>query len=162
MSEDVHQRAERLISTSRVEGISSADRDWLSSHLEGCVRCSEHAAALERVVATLRSVSISPDARLVEATRRRVQARAHEMREHDARMRALWMSCALSWMLGAVSAPLLWRGLEWIGQRLALPQPVQVVAFAFWWIIPAVVVAAALTWRRSRAPVENGLGRGTH
>lgn len=162
MSEDVHRRAEHLIAASRVEGISAADQDWLAAHLEGCARCSERAAALEHVVVTLRSVSLPPDPAVVEATRRRVQARAHELRENDARMRALWMSCALSWMLGAVSAPLLWRGLEWIGQRLALPEPVQLVAFVFWWIVPAVVVAAVLTWRRSRALAENGLGRGTH
>ncbi len=156
MSEGVHQRAERLISTSKVEGFSAADRDWLGAHLEGCTRCSERAAALEQVVTTLRSVSIPPRSEVVEATRRRVQAHAHELREHDARMRALWMSCALSWMLGAVSAPLLWHGLEWIGQRLALPQPVQVAAFVFWWIVPAVVVAAVLTWRRSGTLAENG------
>ena len=162
MSEDVHKRAERLIATSNVEGISAPDREWLDEHLESCGRCAARFAALEQVVASLHSVSLPLDPAVVEATRRRVHARALELREHDARMRALWMSCALSWMLGAVSAPLLWRGLEWIGQRLALPQPVQVVAFVFWWIVPAVAVAAVLTWRRSRALTENGYGRGTH
>ena len=161
MSEDVHQRAERLISASKVEGISAADREWLDTHLQSCGRCAQRAAALEQVVATLRSVSIPPRPTVVESTRRRVHARALELREHHSRMRALWMSCALSWMLGAVSAPLLWRGLEWVGQRMALPQPVQMVAFVFWWIVPAVLVAAALTWRRSRALAENGYRRGT-
>ncbi|MBI1983153.1 MAG: hypothetical protein HYS61_03030 [Acidobacteria bacterium] len=162
MSEDVHQRAERLLAASKVEGITEADREWLDAHLEGCAPCARLAASVEHVVASLRSVSLPLDPAVVEATRRRVHARALELREHDARMRALWMSCALSWMLGAVSAPLLWRGLEWVGQRMALPESVQVVAFIFWWIVPAVVVAAVLTWRRSRALAQNGYGRGTH
>jgi anti-sigma factor RsiW len=157
MSEDVHKRAERLISSTKVEGISAADRDWLNSHLDGCARCRERAAALEQAVAALRSVSISPRPAVVEATRRRVRMRAAEMREQQVRLRALWVACAISWVSGVLSAPLIWWGLRWVGQHLALPSAVWVMAFVLWWTLPAAGAAAAFTWVRGRSSTEEDL-----
>jgi hypothetical protein len=93
---------------------------------------------------------------LLEATRRRVAVRAHELREHEARMRALWVSCALSWVLGAISAPLLWWGLEWLGARIAFPKPIWYSLFVLSWIVPAALTAAGLVWRQVRARGQNG------
>ncbi len=154
MSEDVHQRAERLLAISKVEGISAAEREWLEAHLEDCARCAKRATAVEQVVASLRSVSIPPDPAVVEAVRRRVRMRAAELHEQQARLRGLWMACALSWALGVLSAPLLWWGLEWIGQRLAMPKPVWFMALVFWWTAPAVAVAGFLIWRKARLERE--------
>ena len=157
MSEDAHQRAERLISTSKVEGISSADREWLDGHMESCARCSERAAALEQVVTTLRSVSIPPAPAVVEAARRRVRIRAAEMREQQIRLRALWVACAISWASGVLSAPLIWWGLRWVGERLDLPSAVWMMAFVLWWTLPAAGAAAAFTWARRRSAAGEDL-----
>ncbi|HUU13418.1 MAG TPA: hypothetical protein VM182_06880 [Terriglobia bacterium] len=152
MSEDVHKRAERLIATSNVEGISAPDREWLDEHLESCGRCAQRAAALEQVVVTLRSVSIPPDPAVVEATRRRVRVRAAELHEQQVRLRALWMACAFSWGLGVLSAPLVWWALQWIGEHLALPTAVWTVAFLLWWTVPAAGAGGVLAWLRTRSP----------
>jgi anti-sigma factor RsiW len=150
MSEDIHKKAETLLVTSRVEGISDAEREWLSSHLEACAQCRARAEALGRTLATLRSFPAAPAPALVEATRRRVRARALELREQQSRRRGLWIACVLSWLFGAVSAPPLWFAFKWLGQRFDLPQPLWIMALAVYWIVPAVAGAAALAWRGSR------------
>jgi len=155
MSEDVHQQAERLIAVARVEGISSAEREWLEGHLESCARCDEHATALERAVGALRTVSIPLDPALVRATQFRVRLRAQELREEKSRMRGLWISCALSWVLGALSAPLLWWGFQWVGRHMVLPDLAWQTAFVLWWVMPAAAVAAVLAGLRERASSEN-------
>ena len=76
MSEDIHKKAETLLLTSRVEGISDAEREWLSSHLEACGSCHARAEAQERMLAALRSFPAAPAPAVVEATRRRVRAPA--------------------------------------------------------------------------------------
>jgi hypothetical protein len=49
-----------------------------------------------------------------------------------------------------VSAPLLWRGFEWMGQRLAMPKAVWITGFALSWVAPAVLAAAVIAWRHAR------------
>ena len=156
MNEDVHKKAEGLIAAARVEGISPAEREWLDAHLASCARCAAFAESLSRAVNALRSVSVSPRPELVEATRLRVRLRARELREERFRMRALWISCALSWILGAASAPLLWRGFEWAGRRLDLPNLVWQAAFALWWFVAAAIVGGAFVWWRTHASDECG------
>jgi anti-sigma factor RsiW len=162
MNNEHHERARMLLAAARVEGLKAAERAWLESHLEACGDCRVHAESLERAVAAVRSFQAAVDPTLLEATRRRLRVRAHELREHEARMRALWMACGLSWVLGALTAPLLWWGVEWIGQRFVTPPPVWVTAFLFSWVVPGAVVAAVLVWRRSSTPAEDeyaSLGR---
>lgn len=156
MSGDVHQQAERLLAVAKVQGISATEREWLDAHLEGCARCGEHAAALEHVVASLRLVSIPLDPALVRATQFRVRLRAQELREQKSRMRGLWISCALSWILGALSAPLLWWGFQWVGRHMVLPDLAWQTAFVLWWVMPAAAAAAVLAGLRARALSENG------
>ena len=156
MSDDVHPRAEHLITAARVEGISPAEREWLDTHLESCAHCAERAAALERALASLRSLSIPLDPALVSATQLRVRLRAQGLQEQESRMRGLWVSCALSWFLGALSAPLLWRGFEWVGRRIALPDLAWQTAFLFWWLVPGAAVGAVFAWQRARGSSDNG------
>ncbi|MGD0696471.1 MAG: hypothetical protein ABSB82_16740 [Terriglobia bacterium] len=156
MTENSHDKAKSLIVAARVEGISAAGRDWLDAHLETCRACSAWAESVERSITVLRTVSVPVDPCLIDRTRLRVHVRAQELRKHAEQMRALWISCALSWALGVVSAPLLWEGLKWMGQRLALPEAVGLVAFPVLWTVPAAFVGAVLVWKRSRAPSENG------
>jgi anti-sigma factor RsiW len=150
MSEDIHKRAENLIAASRVEGISNSDRGWLNSHLEGCAACAQRADSLEKSIAVLRSIPVTLDPAVVEATRRRVRARAVELREQQSRRHGLWMACVLSWFCGAVTAPPLWFAFKWMGQHFDLPQSLWVMALAIYWIVPAAAGAAALAWRGSR------------
>jgi hypothetical protein len=156
MNGEHHERARKLLAAARVEGLGAEERTWLDSHLDVCGDCRVYAESFERAVAAVRSFQAPVDPALMEATRRRLHVRASELCEHEARMRALWMACGLSWVLGLLTAPLLWWGLEWIGQRFLVPQPVWVTAFLFSWIVPAAVVAAVLAWRQSHAANQNG------
>jgi anti-sigma factor RsiW len=156
MNGEHHERARELLAAARVEGLSAADQAWLGSHLDACADCRVYAELLERAITAVRAFQAPVDPALTEATRRRLQLRARELREHESRMRALWVACGLSWVLGVLTAPLLWWGLEWIGQRFAVPQPVWVTAFLSSWIVPAAGVAAVLVWRQSHAANQHG------
>ena len=156
MNGEHHERARKLLAAARVEGLSAADQAWLESHLDDCGDCRTYAESLERTVAALRSFPAPVDPALVEATHRRLRLRASELREHEARMWALWATCALSWILGALSAPLLWWGFEWIGQHIDAPKAVWIAAFVLWWLTPAAVVGAVVACHRSRGLRENG------
>lgn len=151
MNEDVHQRAERLILTSRVEGISAVDQGWLNRHMESCSRCASRANSTDQALRSLRSVSIHVSPGLIRATRLRVNARALELRERRTQMVMLWVSCALSWVLGALSAPLVWRAFAWLGERFRMPAIAWQLGFALWWALPAVAVALVLVMRRTQA-----------
>ena len=151
MSEDVHQRAERLIVANRVEGLSAADQEWLNLHLETCARCARCADSTEQALRSLRSVSVRVGPGLIRATRLRIHARALELRERRTQMAMLWISCALSWVLGALSAPLVWRAFAWLGERFRMPAIAWQFGFALWWALPAATVAVVLMMRRTHA-----------
>ena len=142
MNADPHERAKRLITQSRVEGIAPSDRQWLDEHVEGCRRCAEFAQATERALQSLRSVSVAVSPGLVRTTRRRVEARVQELGERRRQMVLLWVSCGFSWVLGIASAPWVWRAFAWLGNRAGLPAVIWQVGFALWWAVPA---AAAVT-----------------
>ena len=147
MTDDIHERAEHLIDKRQVEGLTAEERDCLEAHLEGCGPCRMQASQTERALQALRSAVPRFDATLVLTTQLRARVRARELSENAARMRALWFSCALSWVLGVVSAPLMWRGFEWLGHRLAISRAVWITGFALSWVAPAAVVGAVIAWR---------------
>lgn len=161
MREEIHERAVRLIETRQVESIPADDDEWLQGHLENCAACRERAQGVERALQSLRSAVAAVNPSLVTRTQLRVRLRAQELQEQQARMRALWVSCTLSWILGAASAPLLWEGFEWIGQRMPLPRAIWLTALVFWWLVPAAATAAVLAWQRSRGSIGNGYGAKT-
>jgi len=76
VSDANHERAERLISASRVEGNSARDQAWLDAHLEACGRCAALARSTESALGSLRSLSVPIDAFLVNGTRLKVYLRA--------------------------------------------------------------------------------------
>jgi anti-sigma factor RsiW len=155
MRDDIHERALQLIDKRQVEGLTPEERNWLEAHLESCAQCQKQARETERALRALRSALPRFDAALVLTTQMRARVRAREINENVARMRALWISCALSWVLGVVSAPLLWRGFEWIGYRWAISRAVWMTGFALSWMAPAVVVAAVIAWRQARGASAN-------
>jgi anti-sigma factor RsiW len=156
MNPEFHECARRLIDSGQVEGISTAEREWLNGHLEKCPECQAWAQAGERALGALRSNSVKIDPALVSVTQARVRLRAREWHENQVRMRALWICCALSWILGVASAPLVWRAFQWVGLHASLPNLVWETAFLLWWLLPAGAVAGVLAWKQRHTTNEDG------
>jgi hypothetical protein len=156
MNRENHERACHLIDALHVEGIAAAERQWLEAHLAECPACQVKARASEQALQALRSNTVVITPGLVSTAQARVRLRARELRENQVRMRALWISCALSWVLGVASAPLVWRAFQWIGLHAALPKMVWETAFALWWLLPAGAVAVLVAWNQRRAANQEG------
>jgi anti-sigma factor RsiW len=155
VSKDLHEQMRNLIDAMIVEDISTAERESLELHLETCEPCRRHAQMNERALQTLRSVAVRISPTLVSETQARLRLRARELHEERARMRALWVACLFSWILGVATAPLVWWGIKWLGRQFALPEAFWTVAFVLWWLVPTTVIAAVLAWRRSHASLES-------
>jgi len=151
MNSSIHERACHLIDARHVEGIAASEREWLEAHLAECEACQARARANELALQSLRQNTVRVDPALVSTTQARVRLRAQELRENQARMRTLWMACGLSWLLGAITAPLLWQAMSWLGRHFQLAPAVCITGFAIFWFAPATVVGGLIAWRRSRA-----------
>ena len=155
MSENVHDRALKLIAQARVEGIAEADSAWLRTHLETCDFCAEHARQTDRALRMMRTAAISLPEGLATRTQFRVRLRAMELREREPKRRALWLACAVSWAFGIASAPYVWSFFQWFGQRAGVPKLIWEVGFGLWWTIPALFAAAVLlmetSWKGEQA-----------
>ena len=152
---DLHERARRLIDVERVEGLAVQERRWLQEHLATCEACAGWAEAAEAALRMLRSVSMVPPAGLAASAKLRVREKAAELKQQRARNLALLAGCALSWVAGVASAPLVWRLCAWLGSTLDLPRIVWQLAFVFWWFVPAA--AASLVLLLARAQTRNPL-----
>jgi hypothetical protein len=142
--EDMHARAEELIAKERVEGISGAEQEWLSGHLSECASCAESANNTQQALRSLRALSVPLPRELARRTQFRVRLRAQQLQAREPRWRLVWLTCGVSWVLGAASAPYVWRGLEWIGHRTGVPDLVWEMGFGVWWALPAIVAATIL------------------
>jgi hypothetical protein len=151
MNEDTHARAKRLIDEERVEGIlPDADRIWLAEHLRGCDPCVRAAGETERALASLRSARVEMPRGLARRAQMRVRLRADELQERSAGKKLLWAVSGVSWALGVASAPWVWRGFAWVGERAGVPRPVWEVGFVLWWAIPALLATGAVLAARER------------
>ena len=110
-----HARAEALIAKDRVEGISASEQEWLGSHLRDCEHCAGAANATARALRSLRAMSIAMPRDLARRTQFRVQLRALELRAIEPRWRLVWLASAISWVLGAATAPMC--GTRWNGSE---------------------------------------------
>ena len=151
MSQELHARAQQLIAQERIEGISAADQQWLRQHLAECASCAARAGATEQALRSLRGLSIALPSGLAARTQFRVRLRAQQLRA-EPRWRMVWAACGISWAFGAATAPYVWRGLEWAGHRIGVPNIIWQLGFGLWWALPAVVVAVILL-------MENAAGR---
>jgi hypothetical protein len=142
VTQEFHERAKGLIVSARVEGISGNDREWLEQHLQGCAECTAHAGEMENTLRSLRQVSVQVNPELVARTRLAVHLRASELHGRQSQWIPLWMSCALSWVLGGLTLPLVWQGIKWVEGYLSLPSPVGIFLLMLWWALPTLVVAA--------------------
>ena len=149
MNEDVHSRARRLILEDRVERISSQEREWLDQHLEGCPDCDRLANATEKALRSLRAVSVPLPPSLASRTQLRVYLRIEELHRRERGGLALWISCGLSWALGIATAPYVWRGFEWAGHYIGVPNVLWQMGFGLWWALPALVAAGILLIERA-------------
>jgi hypothetical protein len=154
MNENLHVRTEKLIAQERIEGISQSERDWLAAHLRECAACAQVAQQTNDALRTLRAIPIPLPRGLAARTQSRVQLRAQEMREREPKRRILWIMCAMSWALGIVTAPYVWRAFEWVGERIGLPRLVWEMGFGLWWTIPAVVAAVVVLMENVRLAIE--------
>jgi len=148
MNEMDHKRAGRLMLEARIERIATADQRWLDAHLQSCERCSELARSTSSAVERLRTISVAVDPELVARTRLLVRFRTRELDRQGSWLLPVWVFCALSWIVGVATAPLVWRGFEWLGHRAGLPTLVWEAGFALWWALPALVVLLLLGARR--------------
>jgi hypothetical protein len=152
---DLHERVRRLIDVERVEGLAFEERRWLEAHLAACEACAGWAEAADAALQVFRSISIVPPPGLAAVAKLRVRKRTAELKRQRARNLALIAVCALSWVAGVASAPLVWRLCAGLGSTLDLPRIVWQFAFFFWWFVPAA--AASLMIIGARARSYNGL-----
>ncbi len=149
MNEGPHSRAERLIAQARVEGISAVEQEWLRGHLAECAACAASAGSTEGAIRSLRGLSVPLPPALASRTQMHVRLRAQQLQSYEPRWRMVWAACLVSWAFGAASAPYVWRGLEWLGHRMNLPNLVWQMGFGLWWALPAVVTALILLMTQS-------------
>jgi hypothetical protein len=146
MSDD-HATAERLILEEHVGGISAQEREWLGQHLEQCVDCAGLARRTAGALRSLCAVSIPLPAGLADRAQLRVYWRAEELQERTRDAWTMWVVCGIAWVLGILTAPLIWRGFEWAGGLAGLPSLVWQAGFVVWWTAPALVAAIVLIAR---------------
>jgi hypothetical protein len=151
MNENLHQRAQKLLAESLVEGIAATDQAWLAQHLRECPDCSHEATATQELLQALRGVPVAVPRDLVARTQLRVRLRAQEASESSRSGMLLWVITAASWLLGVLSAPLVWRGFAWFGGHFGVPRLALEMGFVLWWTVPALVAAAAVLYQRGVA-----------
>ena len=156
MTDDLHERARRLIDMERVEGLPAEDRSWLEAHLEQCETCTGWASATDTALRAVVTVSVPVPSGLAAATRLRVRQHAEELKQRRLRNAGLVVSCALSWLVGVASAPLVWRVCAWLGAEVGLPRAVWMLGFVGWWFVPAALVAGLVLWQREQVGRESG------
>jgi predicted anti-sigma-YlaC factor YlaD len=151
MSDNLHTRAQQLLAQSLIEEITPADDAWLRKHLGDCPECREHAAATNDLLRALRAVPIDVPRDLAARTQMRVRLRAQETAGASRSGLVLWSLTAMSWLLGVMSAPLVWRAFAWIGEEFRVPKLALEMGFVLWWTIPALFAVAAVLHQRGVA-----------
>lgn len=161
MNENIHERAQRLFAQWLVEGLAASDQAWLEEHLRECPACAAETAATRELLRALRNVPVTVPHDLAARTQLRVRLRAQEAAQTSGNSAVLWIITAASWLLGVLSAPLVWRGFTWVGSELNLPKPVLELGFVLWWAVPALIAVAAVLHQRTMSNGVRGT-RGNH
>jgi len=149
MNETAHTRAQKLFSHSIVEGLSSTDQAWLDAHLQACAECARETATTRELLAALHTVPVAVPSDLAARTQLRVRLRAQQSSETFSSSALLWAITVASWLLGIFSAPLVWRGFAWLGERTNLPKPMLQLGFVLWWAAPALIAVAVVLRQRA-------------
>jgi predicted anti-sigma-YlaC factor YlaD len=145
MSADIHEQARELIALAGgKDDLSHAQQNWLRVHLQNCAPCRDYAELARQTLSTLRSRSLAADFALVQATQLRMRARAAELRRQQERRWLVSLSCVFVGLSAAMTTPMLWLGLHWMGARVGISDWAWQASFAFFGIVPALVVSALL------------------
>jgi anti-sigma factor RsiW len=157
MNENLHERAQRLLTESVVEGLRPADETWLREHLAACPGCAQEAAATQNALHALRTVPVNVPRDLAARTQLRVRLRAQETSTAANGSFWLWAVTAASWLLGVFSAPLVWRGFAWLGANFGVPKLALEFGFVLWWAVPALVAVGAVLHQRALSTETKGI-----
>ena len=157
MNDNLHERAQRLLAESIVEGLRPADQTWLREHLAECPGCAREAAATQNVLHALRAVPVSVPRDLAARTQLRVRLRAQQTSTAASGSFWLWVVTAASWLLGVFSAPLVWRAFAWLGANFGLPKLALEMGFVLWWAVPALVAVGAVLHQRALSTGTKGI-----
>jgi anti-sigma factor RsiW len=144
MSENLHSRARRLLAQALVEGLDPAEQSLLDAHLRECAECAREADRTRELLHAFRNVPVAVPRDLAARTQMRLRLRAQQAAQAPGSSLLLWVITAASWLLGVLSAPLVWRGFAWVGTQLNLPKPVLELGFVLWWAVPALVAVGAV------------------
>jgi hypothetical protein len=149
MNENLHERAQRLLAESIVEGLRPADETWLREHLAECSGCALQAAATQNVLHALRTVPVNVPRDLAARTQLRVRLRTQQTSPSANGSFWLWAVTAASWLLGVFSAPLVWRGFAWLGASFGVPKLALEFGFVLWWTVPPLLAAAIILHQKA-------------
>jgi hypothetical protein len=144
MNENLHIRAQKFFAQSMVEGLGPADQSWLDQHLRECGDCAREIASTQDLLHALRNVPVAVPRDLAARTQLRVRLRAQESAQPSQGSFLLWLITGFSWLVGVLSAPLIWRGFAWAGNHLHVPKLAVVMGFVLWWAVPALLAVAAV------------------
>jgi hypothetical protein len=147
--QDSHARAQELFAKSLVEGLASEEQTWLDAHGQECDACSGEFSLTQEVLQGLRTVHVATPRDLAARTQLRVRLRAAETVQTSGSGLWIWAVTIFSWVLGVVSAPLVWRGFARAGNHFGFPRPALEMAFVLWWAIPALMAVGAVLYQRS-------------
>ena len=157
MSENLHLRAQRLLSQRTIEGLRPEQDAWLRAHLAECVECGREAAAMQEALQGLRSVPALVPKDLAARTQLRVRLRAQEVSRDTRGSLLLWIVTAASWLLGVLSAPMVWRAVAWAGGNFGVPKLVLDVGFLLWWTVPALIALGVVLHQRAMSTGSKGI-----
>ncbi len=149
-----HDEVRKLIATSS-DDLSEAQQALLQAHLQDCGSCRDYAAATAEIVRALRGVPLAADPRLVRDTQARVRARAVELRQRQQWLTLVALACTFVGLSAAITTPLVWRAFQWMGTYAGLSRPLWQVGFAFYWIVPGLLVSVFLLLRGTHL-ADNG------
>ncbi len=150
MNEKTHERAQKLIAQRHLEPVSPDDAKWLEAHLAECESCAVEQRQLRESLSALHTMHLDLPRNLASRTQFRVRMRAEELREKEPTKKFIWAIAAVSWVLGLATAPLVWHGIEWLGQTTGAPKLVLQAGFVLWWSVPPMIAAwAALADRHA-------------
>jgi predicted anti-sigma-YlaC factor YlaD len=146
MTQSSHQEIRRLIATSAGD-LSEAQQALLQAHLQDCEPCRDYAAATAEIVRSLRRIPVAADHRLVLNTQARVRARAVALRQRQQWLTLVALACPSVGLSAAITTPLVWRAFQWMGTYAGLSRLLWQVGFAFYWVVPALLVSVLLLLR---------------
>jgi predicted anti-sigma-YlaC factor YlaD len=146
MTQSSHQEIRRLIAIS-ADDLSEAQQALLHAHLQDCGSCRDYAAATAEIVRALRGIPVAADPRLVLNTQARVRARVFALRQRQQWLTLVALACPLVGLSAAITTPLAWRAFQWMGTYAGLSRLLWQVGFAFYWVVPALLVSVLLLLR---------------